>query len=219
MDEKLIGIVSQAEWADLFVSDLLKRKVKAKKLNTQSHFADFHTVIIDLLYPKEMGYLLLEKLTQDYQFSETHFLVVISNRQQMKRLRGLAFGVDGYISPLISVDSLLEKIKLLDSKVESVENVEFEGLSIPISYNSLLSHISESGAILKSKVSHPNGTQTLIEGSLLRDFGISDEIVAKVSKTNPIIKRSFNQEVDFVDLTTQEREKLRNSIRGWSVSP
>lgn len=84
MDELKVGIISKADWANLLVSDLIKRKVKTQRVDIDAELTSFTTLIVDLSYPKEMAYVLLERVTTDKRFNHVQVLVAVSQNYKIE---------------------------------------------------------------------------------------------------------------------------------------
>ena len=211
-----IGFVCKDDWCDELVVDLRKKGHTAQKI---SHDVDLHkysALVIDLGYPGELAFKLLEQTASDYHFSETVFFVAISHKNQLNRLRSFAFGVDGYISPLISSVKLLKKINEINHSESHLPTLEVNQ-DVEVKYDCLLTHISESGAILKSKSMHESGKILEINGKLFKDMDIEEGMVSRVSRGNPLAKKSYFQQIDFADIVPANSEKIRKMILNWEA--
>jgi CheY-like chemotaxis protein len=81
------------------------------KIGIVSKSSVFDTFIVDLDYPLEKAFLLLDKIKNDYHFSDIVVFVSVSTKEQIVKLRHLTLGADGYISKNIDAKTFIQKAK------------------------------------------------------------------------------------------------------------
>ena len=215
--EKLC-FITKSDRFDILISSLRKSGITTYKKATSDDLNLFDVLIVDLGYPLEMAYPFLEKIRKDFRYSDKLLIAAITHKSQLAKLRSIALGCDDYISPNIEYKNLLQKIQELKNPTKFLVKKAFPSKLAEIKFEASLTHISEKGCLIKSKVSINQENSNLnLKSKLFEDLNIDSSIRFSVSKSNPMAKRNFVTEVHFLNQTEEDRHKLRQMVHGWSA--
>jgi response regulator RpfG family c-di-GMP phosphodiesterase len=212
-----IGVVTESKAFDELIINLRKNNYDTKKVSITHQLESFDTLIIDLDYSLEKAYHLLQKVKADYKFSETIIFIVLKSKSEIVKLRSIALSADGYISPSIKIQELIQKIKEShnpDKYLLSIENLD---KSVKVKMNGSITHLSEAGAIIKSQSTFTDHSSIKIDSVLFNQLNISEKVISKIVKSNPAIKRSFNTEIKFLNIVDEDRDNIRKMLKNWDV--
>jgi DNA-binding NarL/FixJ family response regulator len=214
---KKIAVITESQLFNDLIINLRKNNFDTKKCSPNQSLEEFDTLIIDLDFPLEQSYNLLQKIKSDYKYSETVVLVILKSKSEVAKLRSTALSADGYISPTIKVLDLIQKIKELhnpDKYLLSVENLEKK---VKVRLQGSITHLSEAGAIIKSQSTFTDHSNIKINSVLFNQLDISEKVISKIVKSNPAIKRSFNTEIKFLNISDEDRDDIRKMVKNWDV--
>ena len=215
---KNICFITKSNSFDQVITSLRKKGIDTYKKAIESDLSKYAVLIIDLGYPQDMAYPLLEDIQKNVNFSEKIVIVAISHKSQIAKLRSFALGCDGYISPSIKFEDLYKKIQELENPEKYLIKKRFSEKSILISIEGSVTHISENGCVINSKVSLNSDMNKIdLNFRILDDLKINKNIQFSIAKSNPIAKRSFTTQINFLNLQDNDRQLIREMIHGWSA--
>lgn len=211
-----IGLLTTSNAFDSHVTAFKKRGFNAFKLKVGDDLSTYSTLIIDLSYPMEQAYPILEAISLDYKFSECIILGAISKKSDLAKLRASALKMNGYISPEIDFQDLLAMIKQCQNP-DLVIKKKFDRVELATCIEGKLTHISESGALITSPISFNRGNILSIQSSLINDLELERELIQKVSVSNAYQSKSFLTEIEFLNLDDKDRLKFRQMTHSWGI--
>jgi DNA-binding response OmpR family regulator len=215
---KNICFITKSNSFDQVIVSLRKKGIDTYKKNIDSDLSKYEVLIIDLGHPQDMAYPLLEEIQRDVHFSEKIVIVAISHKSQIAKLRSFALGCDGYISSSIKFENLYKKIQELENPEKYLVKKNYTDKNVQISIEGSVTHISENGCVINSKFSLSNELSKIdLKFRLLEDLKINKNIQFSIAKSNPIAKRSFTTQINFLNLQENDRQLIREMIHGWSV--
>jgi CheY-like chemotaxis protein len=212
---KKIGILTKSSMYAPLITGLKKRSKNVEQLNLDAKLEQYDTLLIDLAYPLDQAYTVLQKMRDDYRFSETIIFAIISHKSQLTKLRSFVFGVDGYISPIITPEELIEKLNEAYDPERHLASKKLNNIPLEIQTEGSLTHITESGAIIKSRIAFEITSKFTLSSTFFNELGINERLRCSITKSNPMAKRSFISEVNFLNLTDLNRDKIRSMIKTW----
>jgi DNA-binding response OmpR family regulator len=74
---KKIAVITESQLFNDLIINLRKNNFDTKKCSPNQSLEEFDTLIIDLDFPLEQSYNLLQKIKSDYKYSETVVLVIL----------------------------------------------------------------------------------------------------------------------------------------------
>lgn len=216
---KKICFVTKSDTFDQLISDFRRANIDAHKRDLKDSFTQFDVLIVDLNYPLEHAYTLLDRLNNDYHFSETLIIAAVTSKDQIAKVRSLALGCSDYISPKISFRDLYKKIQELENPEKNLLKKDFKNLKTKMSFDGSLTHISENGCLVRSKVSLDRDQDHLkMKSKLTKDLHLSNEVQFSISRSNPVTKKSYVTEIHFQNLKEDDHDRIRQMIKEWSIS-
>ncbi len=216
-DMKNICFITKNDYFDALISQLRRSNINAKKQSLSANLEDYELIVLDLSYPKELAYTFLSKINRDENLSDKVILAAITTKTQFHRLRSIALGCDGYISPGIEIKDFLEKARSLFSKELFLKSKSFSNTKLTVKFEGVISHLSETGCLLKSKASLSPSIPLNIDSTIFKDLELHRNIKFSLARINPATKRSFISEVIFQNLEESQMTKIRRLVDKWSV--
>ncbi|MDA8792958.1 response regulator [Bacteriovoracaceae bacterium] len=215
---KNIWFLSTSNSFDSHISQFKKLGINSNKQKTLNNIENCDVLLIDLDLPKEQAYLFLQKIQSIPKYSDKIILAIISHKSQVKKLRSIALGCDGYISPSIPFPELHQKLRELTRPEKYLVSKKYEDIEMNITFEGQMTHISESGCLIKSSLSlDPKVHKININNKLIDDLKLSHKIVYQSSRSNPMVKRNFLSQINFFNLEEEDRLQIRKMIHGWNV--
>lgn len=213
-----IGIITLSKSYDSHIARLRKRNINAIKLTTEADYSSCTILILDLCYPLEKAFIVLEELSTNYIFAEIKVLLIIENKSDIHRItRASALRADGYISSKISFEFLISKIDECRHK-NSVLKKRINNGKMAVEVDGLLTHISETGGLIRGPVLLNRNSDFQIRSIIFKQLGIEDEIICKATYSNPIPIRLFNSEISFLNISDRDRDHIRETIAAWNIN-
>ena len=194
-----------------------KRGINIEKIEESAELNDYSSIFIDLQYPLEMGYKLISKIASDSNLSRINLFAIISNKSDLQKVTGLQGArVCDYIGFGTSFEEVFEKLKyVLSPSGQLIKSYNNTKLSIKLSAS--ISHISESGCLISSKVLLRDHSNIEVFSTLINQVTGETNNLFKVSKNIPSAKGSFFTEIDFLNLSDKSRTAIRKMVIGWSL--
>ena len=214
---KKIGIFIDNSSFDSIMVDFKKRGMNIERIEESAELNDYSSIFIDLQYPLEMGYKLISKIATDSSLSRINLFAIISKKSDLQKVTSLQGArICDYIGFGTSFEEVFRKLKyVLSPSGQPIKNYSDSKLSIKI--NASMSHISESGCLISSKVLFHNHSNLEVFSSLINQATGETNNLFKVSKNIPSARGSFFTEIDFLNLSSKSRTAIRKMIIGWSL--
>ena len=212
-----VGFFTTSGVFDSLINGFKKRGVNALRIDNYDQFSACSVIIIDLAYPFERAYTVLQTIKSDYQLSESIIFVAISDKSQIKKLRSFSFGVHGYITPNIEFELLFKKVREAFDPKQYLIKKDFKNIPVSITTQGQLTHMTETGALIHSKVSFDLETPLQLNGSMFDHLELSSGVKCKISKKNPLSRKKFITEILFTAFSDEHRDKIRKIIFSWNV--
>lgn len=212
-----ISFVTDSKRFDSLINEFRIAGFNCRKKKVTDDLASDHVLIIDLGYSFEQAYPLLEKLRADFHYSDKIIINAISSKSELLKLRGPALGSADFISSAITFRDLKRKLEELVDPSKFLVKKQFKNLEVKISFECSISHLSENGCLVKSKTSFDSRIKALeLRSRLIADLGLDDRIRFSLSRSNPGAKKGFLTEVHFLNLTDEDRLKIRQMVHNWT---
>ena len=213
---KNIAFITKSNKFDSLLNSFRKSSINAQKRDVDADISKFDVIICDLSYPMDLAYTFLEIMNQDFNFSDKVVISIIGHKSQILKLRSLALGCDGYISPSIQYNDLVKKIREIDEPEKFLLKKDYSGNSTNILFDGSLTHISENGCLIQSKASiDPLEEKIEMKSELFDDLSLNEDLYFSVARSNPTSKKSFITQIQFSNLHEESRHKIRQMIHEW----
>lgn len=214
---KKIGVFIDNGSFNSMMTSFRRRGVNIEKVEEITKLRDYSSLFIDLQYPLEMGYKLISKISADPKLSHINVFAIISKKSDLEKVTSLQNArLCDYISFRTSFEEILKKIKYFQSPSgQPMKHFPTQNLSVEI--NASMSHISESGCLISSKVLFNNNCDVEIYSHLINQVTGKKNNLFKISKNIPSNKGDFFTEVDFLNLSDNSRTAIRKMIVGWTL--
>jgi CheY-like chemotaxis protein len=215
--QKKLGVYINNDTFDAVMTEFKKKGVNIEKIKSLDNLADYSTIFVDLSFPLELGYNVVNKINSDPQLSDINIFAIISKRTELEKITQIQnVRIDGYVSLTTSFNEILKKLELVLSP-EGRPFKNFVAQKVKIKVDAEISHISESGCLISSKVLFKNNSAIQVESNLVDGIISEKDILYKVSQNLPSATRDFFTEVNFINLSNQSRTSLRKTILNWSL--
>lgn len=215
---KNICFITTSNSFDSLMTQFKKLGINSSKRETTDNIDNFDVILVDLGFPKEQAYLFLQKIQNLPNYSDKIILAIISHKSQLVKLRSIALGCDGYISPSIPFPELHQKLRELAQPEKYLIKRKFPDTEVKATFEGQMTHISESGCLVKSSLSlDPEVNQLTLKNKIMDDLFLSDKIVYRSARSNPMVKRNYLSQINFSNLEEEDRLKIRKMIHGWAV--
>lgn len=213
-----IGVITLSHSFDSHIEKFKKRNINAIKLTAEADYSNCTIIILDLCYPLEKAFIILEELSSNYTLSEIKVLLIVENRSDIHRItRAAALRADGYIGSKTSFDFLLTKIKECMNPNEALKK-SLQDKKTEVRVSGLLTHISETGGLIRSPILLNRKSSFQIQSVIFNELGINENIICKATNSNPIPIRLFNSEINFLNISDRDRDHIRETIATWTIN-
>jgi CheY-like chemotaxis protein len=211
-----IGLLINDEGFKSHIEDLRKKGINANRLEVKDPVDEYTCILVDLNYPKELGYTFIDIIESNQVYGHISIIAIVSNQKDLEKITNLQSSrVFGFIDKNTDFENLLKKIKLtLD--FDSLPRRKYSE-DIIVQVEGEVTHISESGALIKSDICFAPNVTIDIEIPLLNDVLDNEAPLFNISKLVGATNNKFTSEVNFLNISTASRKKLRKLIYGWSV--
>lgn len=214
--DQQIGVFVDSDNLDHHISSLRERGINIFCIKFDDDLTDFDCLLIDIHYSSKMGFAMLDKVESSSKLSKINVILILRNSQDWDRVSFIQHNrVSDSINIDVGFDEFIKKLKStldfenLPKKIVSKEvSVEFDGV---------ITHISESGAIISSPVLFFKNNIIEMESHLFEEVVDGKKPIFNVSKNLAGQDGMFIAEIDFLNLNNESRLKLRKTLHGWSV--
>lgn len=214
---KKIGVFSNSTIYDSHINSLRKMGVNALKIKAQDNLEDFSCVLIDLQYPLEMGYSLINKIACNENLSQINIFAIVASRTALNKLTEVQ---NVRICSFLSINTLFKDLVLTLEAALSPNGQPkkaFKNLKVQVKLAGIMTHISESGALILSPVCFKDSSRIQITSPLIDEVFTRGEPIYKISKSFPSPSNAFLSDVNFLNLSQEAQQSIRKMIIGWSL--
>ncbi len=214
---KKIGIFIDNSSFDPIMTGFRKRGMNIERIDESAELSDYSSIFIDLQYPLEMGYKLISEIATDSKLSRINLFAIISKKSDLQKVTSLQGArISDYIGFGTSFEEVFKKLKyVLSPSGQLIKN--YSHLKLNIKIDAFMSHISESGCLISSKVLFRNHSNLEVFSHLINQVTGETNNLFKVSRNIPSTKDDFFTEIDFLNLSNKSRTAIRKMIIGWSL--
>lgn len=215
--DKKIGLFSLSDGFDHHLTSLKRRRVNIFKIKGDDNIEAFSTIIIDMNYPLEMGYTLLDKINSNPLYSSINILAIVNSQEELAKVSTQQDNrICDYLTPGIGLDDFINVLESILSP-ESQPKATYSNAKVMVKLKGVITHISESGCLISSPALLKTNEDVELESTLLDEVTGSEKLLFKVSKNFPSPFKFFKSELDLLNLSDGRREALRKMILGWSI--
>jgi DNA-binding response OmpR family regulator len=211
-----IALFIEDKAQDILYKKFGKMGVNVSKIDNSQSLLDTSLVIIDLNYPLERGYTMIDAINQNPKLSHLSIIVLITSAEDFKKLSVLQnLRVVDYLSKNIVFSELIGKIKTLFNQ-NQVSSIDVD-CDVELGVKVRMTHLSESGAMLSSGILFEKKAKVDINSKLLNTILGKQKPIYKVMQSGPGYSNDFSTTLSFSNLDEVHRRRIRKIFHAWQV--
>ncbi len=216
INSQQIGVFIDNDKLDAHISTLRDRGINIFYIKSDENLNDFDCLLIDIHYPSKMGFAMLDKVESNSSLSQLNIILIVKNILDWERVTFIQHNrIFDFLNINTEFEVFYEKLK---------STLDFENLprrkmskNTTVEIDGVITHISESGAIISSPVLFFKNNLIEMESHFFDEVIDGNKPIFNVSKNITSAEGLFLSEIDFLNLNNESRLKLRKALHGWGV--